>query len=418
MSSDGYATDGPVLRRPRFPRGYRLLWSGTSCANLADGLTLAAAPLLAATVTRDPLLVSGLVVAQRLPWFLLTLPSGALVDRLDRRRIMVAANVARAAGLALLAGSLILGRPSLPGLYAAVFVMGVSETFVDNAALAVLPAIVRRRDLEAANGRIFATQSVANELVGPPLGGWLFAATATAPFGAAAASFAGAAALLAGMRGRFRPARDAPASTIAGQISDGVRWFWRHRIIRIVAFMAGVMNFFSAATLGVLVLVAQQRLGVTDAGYGVLLGAAAVGGIAGGWSAERVVGRVGWGPAIFVSILLPAIGNAGIALTTAAPVAAMMLALSSYAAMVGNVVVAGLRQTAIPDELLGRVTSVYRLFGLGALPLGALFGGVAARTYGLTAPFWAAAGCLTVMALVLRPVLTTMAIERARAAGH
>jgi len=405
---------GPARRAGgRFGTTYRLLWSGTASANLADGIVLSAGPLLAAAITRDPVLVSGLVVAQRLPWFLFTLISGALVDRHDRRRIMVVANLMRACALALLAAALGAGIESLALLYAAVFALGVSETFVDNASLAVLPAIVGRDDLDAANGRIFATQSVMNELVGPPLGSVLFTVAIAAPFGGAALGFTAGALLVAGMHGSLSGGRG-DAHDMGSEISDGFRWFWRHRIIRTVALMAGGLNFFSAATLGVLVLVAQERLGVTDTGYGLLLAAAALGGVAGGWGAEPLTRRLGWGPAIFVSNLLPAIGHAGIALTTDAAVAALMLAFSSFAGMVGNVVVASLRQTAIPNEMLGRVTSVYRLFGLGALPLGAAFGGFTASAFGLVAPFWIAAGCLTVMALVLLPILTTDAIRRAR----
>ncbi|HSK97507.1 MAG TPA: MFS transporter, partial [Euzebyales bacterium] len=238
---------------------------------------------------------------------------------------------------------------------------------------------------------------------------------AAAPFGGAALALTTAAVLLRGMRGTFAPGwAPGAGATMAVQIRDGFRWFWQHPIIRTVAFMAGVVNFFAAATMGVLVLVAQDRLGVTDSGFGLLLAAAAVGGILGGWTAERIVRHVGWGPAIFASNLLPAIGHVGVALTGSAPVAGVMLALASFAATVGNVVVAGLRQTAIPDHLLGRVASVYRLFGLGALPLGALFGGITADRFGLTAPFWAGAVCLAAMALLLLPVLTTDAIARAR----
>lgn len=214
--------------------------------------------------------------------------------------------------------------------------------------------------------------------------------------------FATAAVLLGAMRGTFAPNQDGDtAASMIRQIRDGLSWFWRHRLIRTVAAMAGVVNFFSAATIGVLVLVTQNRLGISDTGYGLLLAAAAVGGILGGWTAEAITRRIGWGPAFFVSNLLPAIGHAGVALTGSPLVAGAMLALASFAGVVGNVVVAGLRQTAIPDHLLGRVTSVYRLFGLGALPLGALFGGVAADRFGLTAPFWAGAVCLAAMAVGL-----------------
>ncbi|HSK91178.1 MAG TPA: MFS transporter [Euzebyales bacterium] len=420
MPADGYIRDpsvaAPAAAAARFGRRYRLLWSATASANLADGVMVAAGPLLAASITRDPLLVSGLVVAQRLPWFLLSLPSGAIVDRYDRRRVMIAANLLRACVLGLLASTLVVGIENLVVLYAAMFAMGVSETFVDNAALAVLPAVVAREDIEAANGRIFATQSVMNELGGPPLGSWLFTLAVAAPFGGAAVAFAAAALLLTGMRGTY----SATTGNVAGRRSmvsemrEGFRWFWSNRIIRIVAMMAGVVNFFSAATMGVLVLVAQERLGVGDAGYGVMLGFAAVGGILGGWLAGSVAKRIGWGPAIFVSNVLPAISHAGIALTGSVVVATCVLALASFAGMVGNVVVVSLRQIAIPDHMLGRVTSVYRMFGLGALPLGAAFGGATANAFGLTAPFWIAAACLGAMAFALLPVLTTQAISRAR----
>ena len=153
---------------------------------------------------------------------------------------------------------------------------------------------------------------------------------------------------------------------------------------------------------------------MTDMGYGLVPAAAAVGGILGGWSAERIVRRIGWGPAIFGMITLPALSYVGIALTSSALLASLLLAFDSFASAVGNVVVAGLRQTAIPDHLLGRVTSVYRLFGLGALPLGGVFGGVVADLFGLTAPFWIGAACLVALAFLLLPVLTTDAIARAR----
>jgi MFS family permease len=420
MREDGFTSGNPAAapETVRFGRNYRLLWAATAAANLADGVTLAAGPLLAASITRDPLLVSGLVVAQRLPWFLFTLPSGALVDRLDRRRIMMAANLLRAGGLAVLALSLVADTANLAVLYAAVFALGVSETFVDNASLAVLPAVVRRDDLDAANGRIFATQSVMNQLVGPPLGSWLFAVAIAIPFGGAAIAFTSAAVLLRGMQGVFRtdPGADAD-QPMAAQIRDGLRWFWANRVIRVVAVMAGVINFFGAATMGVFVLVAQERLGVSDTGYGIVLAAAAVGGILGGWAAERIIRRIGWGPAIFGMITLPALCYVGIALTSSAVVASLMLALDSFAGTIGNVVVAGLRQTAIPDHLLGRVTSAYRLFGLGALPLGGAFGGVTADLFGLTAPFWIGAAGLAAMALLVVPVLTTDAITRARQGG-
>ena len=160
-------------------RQFRRLWASTAASNVADGVLLAAAPLLAATLTRDPLLVSGLTVAQYLPWFLFTLASGAIVDRYDRRRLLILGNAARAGAIAALAVAVATDLRHLALLYLAVFVLGIAETIVDNAALVVLPRLVERQLLERANGRIFATQSVINTFVGPPLGSALFAVTAT-----------------------------------------------------------------------------------------------------------------------------------------------------------------------------------------------------------------------------------------------
>lgn len=393
-------------------RGFVQLWSGTAAANLADGITLTAAPLAAATLTRDPVLVSGLVVAQRLPWFLFSLVSGALVDRLDRRTLLVVANAVRALALGGLTAALTAGVEHIALLYASVFALGTAETVVDNAALAVLPSLVDRADLGRANGRIYATQSVLNELVGPPVGSWLFALAAAVAFGTGAAAFAVAAAVLAAvpLRGRGEGPEPQP---LGGAIRQGFSWFWRSRLIRTVAAMAGVVNLFGAATLGVLVLVAQERLGLDSVGYGLLLSGAALGGVAGGLVAERLTRRLGSGVALFLSNLLPGLGYLGLAVTTDAVVAGILLALGSFAAMVGNVVVITLRQAAVPDHLLGRVTSAYRLIALGALPLGGLLGGALARGFGLTAPFLAGAFALTVLAFALAPVLTTRAMDGA-----
>jgi MFS family permease len=387
---------------------------------------LAAAPLLAATLTRDPLLVAVLIIAQRLPWLLFTLPSGVIVDRLDRRHVMIVANGMRGIALALLAVIVAVGSGGLLALYAVAFLVGIAETLADNAAIAILPPLIDDADLERANGRIFATQSAANELVGPPVGAALFAAAPAAAFAAAAAGFTLAAGLLGRIHGRFRADRESaperaaegepPRWTLLAEMREGVRWFVGSRLFLLVAGMAAVVNFCSAAALGILVLVAQERLGVDATGYGLLLAAGAVGGIAGGFVAGPLVERIGPGIALFVSNLLPAIGYAGMALTRSPYLAGAMLALFSAGGMVANVVVITLRQAAVPAHLLGRVTSAYRMVVLGALPLGALVGGIVAREIGLTAPLWTAAAIMGAMAVGLLPILTNRALINARTA--
>jgi MFS family permease len=396
---------------------FRLLWFAGGASNLADGIGLAAAPLLAAALTRDPALVAGLIVAQRLPWLLFTLVAGAFVDRLDRRRVIVTANAVRAAALAGLGVGVLAGWENLAALYAAFFVLGVAETLVDNAALAILPAIVPKDDLERANGQIFATASATNELVGPPVGGALFAWTPFAPFLAGGLAFGSAAVATRGISGEFGPAERRPLRirALISEIGEGLRWFWREPVVRAASLWAGAANLGNAATAGVLVLLAQDELDLGATGFGVLLGAGAVGGILGGLLAERVIAVVGRGGAVLVSNLLLASGFAGLALTSSAVVAGGMLALASASSMIGNVVATALRQAAIPSELLGRVTSAYRLIALGALPVGALLGGALARAFGLDAPFLAGSLLMVVTAFALLPVLSNSRIEAARA---
>jgi predicted MFS family arabinose efflux permease len=395
---------------------FRRLWTAGVFSNIADGIGLSAAPLLAATFTRDPALVAGLVVAQRLPWFIFTLISGALVDRLNRRQIMVLANVARALALGLLSLTLFTACRGLWTLYATFFILGISETLNDNAALAILPAIVPKEQLERANGRIFATMSLTNEFVGPPLGSLLYAWIPFIPFFFSGASFGAAAWLLQRMTGDFFPAERQSLTfrRLTSEIGEGMRWFWQNRVIRTCSIWAAMANFTGAATSGVFVLFAQEKLGLSEAGFGLLLAGGAVGGTLGGLCAEWLAARVGSGGAVFLSNILPAAAFAIMAVTTNPILAAFLLALLSGASMIGNVVVTVLRQAAIPSDLLGRVTSAYRMIALGTLPLGAAVGGLVARNFSLTAPYWMSAILMLLTAFALLPVLNNRSIREAQ----
>jgi MFS family permease len=392
----------------------RLLAAGVF-SNIADGIGLSAAPLLAATFTRDPALVAGLVVAQRLPWFIFTLISGVLVDRLNRRQVMVLSNVARGLVLGLLSLAVFNAGGGLWMLYVTFFILGMAETLNDNAALAVLPAIVPKDQLERANGRIFATMSVTNEFIGPPLGSLLFAWMPFAPFLLGGVSFGAAAGYLQGLTGNFVLAKREALNwrRLVSEIGEGMRWFWGNRVIRTCSIWAAVANFTGAATGSVFVLLAQEKLGLDEASFGLLLACGAVGGTLGGLSAERLSTRFGSGGVIFISNILPAAAFAIMAITTNPILAGVMMAAFSGASMIGNVVVTVLRQAAIPPDLLGRVTSAYRMVALGALPLGAAVGGLVARNYGLTAPYWMSAVLMFVTAFALLPVLNNRSVREA-----
>ncbi len=398
---------------------YRKLWTASAISNLGDGVTLVAGPLLAATLTRDPVLVAGVAFAQRVPWLLFPLISGALVDRLDRRRVMGYVDAARTALIGALGVAVLLGWASLPLMYAIFFLMGTLETLFDNASQAIIPAVVSQDRLERANSRLYAAEIVSNQLAGPPLGGFLFGVAVAVPFLLDAGTFAAAAALILALRGRFRVSRpeSAPPTTLVAEVGEGLRWLWNHRLIRTLAIMLGVFNMTFAATDAIFVLFAQDVLGLGSFGYGVLVTSGAVGGLIGSLMADRIVAWLGSGRALQASVLVSALVFTVVALSESAFVVWAVFLLVGITVVVWNVITVSFRQAVVPEDIFGRVNSVYRLLGWGGLSVGALLGGLLARSFGLTVPFWFGAVVLAIMLLVTLPLVNNRTVAEARA-GH
>jgi MFS family permease len=410
------AAGGGTLRRGGLGPEFRKLWTANAISNLGDGVTFVAGPLLAASLTRDPLLVAGLAFAQRLPWLLFSLVSGVLVDRLDRRRLMATVDVARSLLLGLLGVAVLLEAATIPLLYAVFFAVGVAETLFDNASVSILPSVVARERLPKANGRLLGARVVAEDLAGPPLGGVLFAAAAAVPFLLDAGTFAAAAALVAAMRGRFRVERpeEAPPTTLRSEIAEGVRWLWRNRLLRILALAIGLMNVTFMATASILVLYANERLGLGPAGYGLLFSSMAVGGGAASLVVERIVGWLGPATTMRVGLLIEASTHLVLALARSPLVVGAILALFGFHAITWNVTSISLRQELVPERLLGRVNSAYAVFSSGGTALGAVVGGLLARRFGLTAPFWCSFVAMTLLVLVAWRVLSSATVRAAR----
>ena len=400
-------------------REYAKLFAARTVSNLGDGMTLVAGPLLAATLTRDPLQIAGLAFACRLPWLLFALPGGVLVDRLDKRRLMAAVDAFRSAAVGLLGLVVLFDLANLPLLYGIFFLVGTAEVLFDTASVSVVPAVVATDDLQKANGRLYAGQILANNMVGPPLGGLLFAATAALPFLLDAGTFAAAAALVLTLRGRFR-ARSAegptaPTTSVRTEAAEGLSWLWQHRLLRALTCTIGVMNLTFGAVFAVWVLYAQERLGVGPLGYGALAAAIPVGGVLGGLLAERVTGLLGAGTALRVGLLVEVLTHVVLAMTTSAWTAGAILALFGLHAVVWGAVSASLRQELVPEYLMGRVNSIYLLFDAGSAAIGALLGGVIAGAFGLTAPMWLAAASVGAWVPLTWRVLGDGAVREARA---
>jgi len=369
--------------------------------------------LVAADLTRSPTTIAGVAIALRLPWLLFALVAGALVDRWDRRRVMWMTDVFRAGLVSMLALAVLTNHHTIWMIYAIGFALGVAETMFDNASQTILPSIVDEHQLQIANGRLMAAETTANSFVGPPLGGFLVAAAVSVPFWLDAASYLGAAALVAGITGSFRarsltgPGSDPAKSptTIRSEIAEGIQWLRGNRVLRTLALLLGLMNLWFMAGFSVLVLFAEDILGLNEVGFGLLATAMAAGSVIGGLVAGRLAKRFGSGPLLLIGAFGTALGQLAVAPLSNAWVVALALAATGFAGVVWNVVTVSLRQSVIPDQLLGRVNSVYRFLGWGGMPIGALIGGLLASSNGLRTPFWVGGVVLLIGSTVAAPRL-------------
>lgn len=377
--------DAPPAQRFRFAR----LWAAAVASNLGDGLVLAAFPLLAATVTEDPLAISTITVVSGLPWLFLAPISGAIVDRFDRRLLMVTFDIVRAMVLVIYAVMFAGGVATLWTLYLVVLIIAAGETFVDTASQTMLPAIVSRERLDIANGRLFSSMTVANRFVGPPLGGFLFGVAAVIPIVADSATFAMAAILILGLRGRFRPdpGPDKGMRGIGRSIGEGLVWLWRNKPIRTFAVGAALLNIGIMAGEAILVLFADENLGLTGVGFGALFVATAIGYTGGSALAPKLTRRFTRLGILTVSVATVSASLVVIGSVQHPAAAAASLFVIGLASGLWDVIAVSYRQAAVPDRLLGRIMAAYRVIAYGSIPIGALVGGFTARTGGNGLPF-------------------------------
>jgi predicted MFS family arabinose efflux permease len=392
----------------RWSSSFRALLGAQVCATFGDGIRQVAFPALAATLTQDPVLVAGLTTALMLPWLLFSLHAGAIADRIDRRRLLVLMSAARVALLLLLAATVVTDTVSIALLYVVAFAVGVTHVVFTTTAQAVVPATVERGDLEPANARIASAEIIGNEFAGPLLGGALFALALVAPFLVIAGLALVGAFAAWRMRGDFRPARD-PAEqdhSILQNIGVGIRWLARHEVLRVVAVVAALTAFVDTAALAILVLYAQDILEVGPTGFSVLLAMVGVGGITGSLLSGRIARGARTRPIMLTAVALLAAAQVGLALAQAFVVAAASLLVAGLAYGLWGVVSLTLRQRLAPDALLARARAGPRQLALGFSALGALLGGVVARTFGLRATY-AVGGVLLIGAFAAVTTLLT-----------
>jgi len=368
------------------------VWSANSFSNLGDGLYQVTLPLLAAQLTRSPALIAALGVMSSLPWLIFALQAGSIVDRSDRRKIMLWVNSGRLLILSALTLAVMMGSVSLPMLYIAVFLLGVGETLVDTALTSIVPSVVSKDRLTWANARLTAAQTVTNTFIGPPLAGYLAGLGFAIATSSSTLMYLTAGLALLIMRGSFRVQAQANPQTrqqFWAHVTEGLRFLWKDRLIRDLTLFTASMNLFWSGwgVLIVLYAVKPGPMGLSEFEYGIFLTAMAIGGLLGSAISERLQKSFGMRNALaldFVGTIL----LVGVPALTTNPFAVGAAAFfAGMGATIWVILVASIRQRLVPAELLGRVYSASRFISWGIGPIGALLAGFVAEVWGIQTMF-------------------------------
>ncbi len=394
--------------------------AASSLANLADGIAVLAWVWVASTLTRDAGLIALVPVAMRLPWAVFAIPAGIVADRVDRRRLVIAMDAVRALAFLAAAVALALSGPlpaapssgvTAPGLFATLclcaLMVGIAEVFRDNAAQTLLPSIVPDAGLERANARLWTVEAVANQLIGPALGAFLLGAALALPFMVNALAYILAMVLMTRVSGQFRPAA---LSDRRWSVALAAAWhyLWGQPLLILLAGITGIWTLCAEAALFALVLHVQENLGLTAQDYGFVLAAMAIGGVTAGLTGDRIAARLGPGRTARLMLFLSALALLAVPLAPNSWALAACFVVFEMTGITWNIVSVSLRQRLIPDDLRGRVNSLYRLLAWGMIPVGIALAGwlitfaepYLGRAEAIKLPLWLAGGLLVGLSLV------------------
>ena len=408
---------------------------------------MVAYPWLASAVTRSPLLIAAAGFASRLPWLVFTLHAGVITDRFDRRKLIVGMDFLRGVLTVFVGTVVFLNRSTFPSLneltkmtdlktnwpiyltlLVTAFLFGLAEVLRDNSAQTLMPSLVDTENLEVANGRMWSAESLTNSFIGPPLGSLLIGIVIFLPFYFDAGSFFFAVALIATLKGSFKPVAKVEAKAkinFRAEIKEGFVWLWAHPLLRPMAIILGSMNGLGTMVGAAYILFAQEVLHTSVFIFAVLGTAGAIGGTLGGLLAPKVSAKLGSGPSLWLALAAAPIGSLFIGMTSSWQVVWAVTVVESFVAILWNTITVSLRQSIIPSHLLGRVNSVYRFFAWGSIPIGMFIGGglvtlmehFVSRESALRSPYLISVVLGLLLWLLAAPRLTTAKIEAARASA-
>ena len=375
-------------------KNFNLLLTASTFSNLADGIAGFAYPWLFSLLTRDPLLISIVSVLVNLPRLIFVLYAGVIADKFNRQKILIFTRLGQVFLTSIFIVLIYLNLDNIPkevqfnepqfdskfliisAAYLLAFMFGLLEVTRDNAAQAFLPQIVSKDNLPKANGRLFGIEIVTNNFLGTPVGGFLIGLSLITPFIFDTLLMLVSVFFITGIKGKFeRPEDINKDQNTSEMIKEGVEWLKNNTLLKRLAIYTGIANFFGSMQFPIMILFAQELIGLNAIQYSFLAYGAAIGGLVGSQVANKINAKLEESKTLLISVALFGIGMFAPYLTTNPFIVAGSFGLSSFGSVLWNVQAVSIRQALIPDNLLGRVNSVYRLLALGLNPIGAIFGG-------------------------------------------
>ncbi len=434
------------MKGKRLPGSYQKLFAASALSNLGNGVSAVAYPWIASSITRSPLLLSIIGLMATMPWLVFSLPAGVFIDRFPRRSVIVFTDVLRGVVTLVVAFSIWGNESSIHvvrsishttlihthvGLYllllSATFLLGCGEVLGNGASQTFIPLIVDTDQLETANGRMWTSESLMQNFMGPPLASVLLSISVFAPLVFDGASFFASAGLIALIASAMikKQAISEVKPDFKAELKEGLSWLWHHPFLRPLAFILGSINGLNALGFSVFILFAQENLHTSVLTFGLLSTGGAFGGALGGLLAGRIIKRFGRAFILKLVILGSPVFLVAMAFSPVWELVWFISAVEMFFAILWNVVTVSMRQEIIPDQILGRVNSVYRFFALGSQPIGAVIGGVLvtislhlfSRGFALRTPMLLGALLGLAVAYFALPHLTQAKIDEARGKG-
>ena len=379
------------MKTEKLGLAFNRLFSASAISNLADGLLAVAAPLLAISLTKNPVLISMLSALVMLPWLLFAIPIGLIVDRVDKRLLITFTNSLRFVIAGLLALAISTDFVTIYWLFVAAFLIGISEVASDTASQSLIPVILEKKHFERANSRLNIAETVIQNFIGGPLSGFLYATAVVLPFVLNSAGFLIAAIFVflipAHLITESRDETKEPAEkkSFIGDIKFGLKYLWNDSDLRGLVTITTSLGFFYSLSMSTMILFITEVLGLPAKFFGVLMAGAGSGAIIGALLAPRISKKFGRGKVLAVAIFISSITVFFQGISPNVWVFGVIGFISSFAITNWNILLMSCYQVLIPSELYGRIHGARRTFVWGVMPIGAFLGGVIAQS-GLRVP--------------------------------